>query len=285
MHYDPSATTDDLSVAPVARAEVLVMRSNVRLGRSQIEAMSHLRAVIRTGSGVDNIDVDGLSSRGIELITVGGAPSAPAVAELALQASIALFRRIPLATASIAAGRWEKNLHMGREIAGCNVAVWGYGPVGRAVAELFQQVGCKVSPLGHPAVTESSLAIETLCDWADLHVLALPLRPTTRNIVNRQVLMSMALRQPAIVNVGRWDLIDMSAALEALDAGWVFGLAVDPIETDNLPFVRDQIAFRHDRNLQLTPHLGAMTASAQERIATTVIDVLVSRLSNIPEGR
>jgi phosphoglycerate dehydrogenase-like enzyme len=278
VHYAPAAVQADLSLSPVAEAEVLVLRSNVRVGAPELARMTRLRLVVRAGSGTDNIDTVALAAAGVELIVVGGAASAPAVAELALQASIALLRHVPAASAALAAGRWEKNRFLGREIAGCRAAIWGGGPVGQAVAHLLTRFDCEVAFLDHPRSTGHTLPLTGLCEWAGIHILALPLRPDTRHIVDERTLAAMATTRPALVNVGRLDLVDLAAAIAALDGGQLFGLAVDPIEAEHLGYLSALLADGRDRNLQLTPHLGAMTTRTQERVANAIIDAIQIRL-------
>jgi D-3-phosphoglycerate dehydrogenase len=277
VHYLPDATQADVCTAPIVDADVVVLRSNVRIGGAELERMRRLRLVVRAGSGTDNLDLPGFAARGVELVTAGGTASAPAVAELAVQASMALLRGVPAAGAALADGVWDKNAHLGREINGSAVGVWGAGAVGSAVGELFGRLGAAVRYLAYPGVSAPTMTLRDLCGWADLHIMALPLRPATRHALDADVLRWMVPRQPALVNVGRWDLLDMAAVLAALDDGTLVGVAVDPIDSDHVSFLRARLADGRRRNLQLTPHLGAMTEATQQRVAAATIAAIQTR--------
>jgi len=283
VHHDPAATAVDPSTPGVARARVLVLRSNVRLTAADLASLPRLELVLRAGSGTDNLDLAALRERGVEVVVVGGGPSAPAVAELALQSALSLLRRVPVATAEMAAGRWAKDACLGEELTGTTVGVWGAGPVGRAAARLFTRTDAEVRFAEHPGVppTERTLPPRRLAATAGVHVFALPLRPETRGTVDRAMLDVLRDRRPHLVNVGRWDLFDMPEVIRALSLGELAGVAVDPVERQHLPLAAELVARfsepHRPLNLQLTPHLGATTPEAHRRVALAAIDALAAR--------
>jgi D-3-phosphoglycerate dehydrogenase len=277
VHYVPDAGQDDLRAAAVAGSDILVLRSNVRLGSAELTAMRRLRLVLRAGSGTDNLDLLALRDHRVELVRVGGAHSAPAVAELALQATIGLLRRVPAASAELSLGRWSKAAVHGEELAGRTVGIWGAGPVGHAVAILFGLLGTKVVFAEYPSVPDRfrQAARAELASMADVHVFALPKRADTVGYVDTELLDLFRRRRPHLVNVGRWDLFDMPGVIEALSQGHLSGVAVDPLDRAHVATAQALLArfTTPDRplNLQLTPHLGAMTTGSLRRVAAAAI--------------
>jgi D-3-phosphoglycerate dehydrogenase len=268
--YAPDARDEQALADPrLAGADVLVVRSNVTVDERLLERHPALRAVVRAGSGTDNVDREALDRRGVALVRAGAGAGARAVAELALALLIAVLRGLPRAVRGVDRGEWLKRATLGEEVAGLPIGVWGYGEVGRASAALLTAAGAEVAVLAHPSArAPRTLARDELLAWARAHVLALPLRDATRGIVDGETLAAMAPRAPWVVNVGRWELVDFPAALRALREGTLSGLAIDPAERrhlDLLPSAGEPL------NLLVTPHVGAMTARAQAAIGEDVV--------------
>ncbi len=287
--YLPDAQQTDFARDEVTRCDLLILRSNVAVGASELGSMARLRVVLRLGSGIDNLDLSALAAQRVTVLRIGGRPAAPAVAELALQAAITLFRRVPIATVGLAAGRWEKNDLRGREIAGSMVGIWGAGPVGQATADLFTRMQANVIFAAHPRVPSRipTLPLPALCRSADLHVVALPLHPATCGLVGNALIAVLAQRSPHLVNVGRWDVLDMPAVLGALGRGDLAGVAVDPVDRGHVAAIKEMLAPYDEAgqvlNLQLTPHLGAMTHATYQRAASAAITVLEANWSRLTE--
>jgi phosphoglycerate dehydrogenase-like enzyme len=282
VHHEPAATGIDLAEPAVAGAHVLVLRSNVTLTAEHLAGMPHLRLVLRAGSGTDNLPLDALHRRAVTVVVLGGEPSAPSVAELAMHSTLALLRRIPVATAELAAGRWAKDRCVGEELAGATVGIWGAGPVGRATERLFARFGAQTWFAAHRSVPPGARALPPgELAHARVHVFALPLRPETRGFVDRALLDTFRPARPHLVNVGRWDLFDMTGVLRALGRDELSGVAVDPVDRPHLPLAAGLVArfANPDRplNLHLTPHLGATTGDAQRRVALAAVDALATR--------
>ncbi|MFF9573077.1 NAD(P)-dependent oxidoreductase [Streptomyces sp. NPDC014685] len=289
VDHRPRASQADLP--GLTDPQVVVLRSNVTLGAAELAAMPHLRLVVRTGSGTDNICLGTLAARGIDLVRTGGEPSAPAVAELALQSALTLLRRVPLVTAALRAGDWAKNTWLGEELAGSCVGVWGAGPVGRAVEKVFTAVGATVLYADHASVPSASAraAPHELAARAGLHVFALPHRPETTGYVDQDLLRAFGPRRPHLVNVGRWELFDMPAVLAALESGMLSGVSVDPVDLVHMkeagPLAARAADPRRPLNLQLTPHVGATTEAAYARVSATTIGLLEERWPRLfPSG-
>ncbi|WP_431936240.1 NAD(P)-dependent oxidoreductase [Micromonospora sp. RP3T] len=285
-HYEPDVTQDDLRRAPLAGSDVLVLRSNVNVGGAELAGLPRLRLVLRAGSGTDNLDLPALSARNVSVVRIGGSASAPAVAELALQAVLALLRRLPVAAAELRSGRWTKTALLGAELAGRSVGIWGAGPVGLAAAKLFDALGAAPVFARHRSVRSGMPVadLEHLASTASIHVFALPRRPDTIGYVGPELLARFGA-QSCLVNVGRWDAFDMPAVVDALARGHLAGVAVDPVDRAHVPsaqafLTRTDLAGR-PMNLQLSPHLGATTEESLRRVAEAAIAALAARWGDL----
>ncbi|MGW0731800.1 NAD(P)-dependent oxidoreductase [Streptomyces sp. NPDC002851] len=243
---------------------VLILRSGVHIGAEELDALPRLRHVVRTGSGIDNIDVRALEDRGVRLHRNASA-SAPAVAEWALASALALSRRIPLGNSALMNGTHDKAACLSAPLGEMTVGIWGAGPVGLAAGHaLAPHVAGVVYvqwPSNPPWVDE--LPADTLLDRCKLHVIALPLRPRTRHIIGTDFLTGTAARLPHVICAGRLETLDTTACLRALADGRLSGLAVDAVERAHLPLLRD---LPTPMNLLVTPHIGAQRRDVREQL-------------------
>ncbi|MGW3183811.1 NAD(P)-dependent oxidoreductase [Kitasatospora sp. NPDC001119] len=267
---------DDLGGA-LRRAELIVIRSGVRLDADRLAAMPKLRHVIRAGSGLDGIDTALLPARGIGLHRYPEA-SAPAVAEWCLAALLALARRIPLGANGLAHGDHLKTACLGTPAVSMRVAVWGAGPIGRAAAAVTERFGTEVAFAARPSITDGlrQLPAAELPGWADAHIVALPATAENTGAFGTAFLRSSARRRPLLVVAGRLATIDTAACLQALADGGLTGLAVDPIEA------RDAHLFKAGPaplNLLATPHIGAQRADVRAALDTWVTQTARAVLS------
>ncbi len=257
--------------AALADADALVVRSAVQ---ATDELMSHapkLRVIGRAGVGVDNIDADAATRRGIVVMNTPGA-NAVAVAELAMCQMLALARKLPAANATMHAGKWEKKNLQGTELRGKTLGILGLGRIGLEVAKRAKGFGLELigsDPFVSAAVArENGITLVTLeelfakSDYLTLHV---GLTPQTANIINAKnlALMKKGVR---IVNCARGELIDDVALVEALKAGHVAGAALD-VFTVEPP--KDSAYFGLE-NVILTPHVAGSTAEAQEAVGIQI---------------
>lgn len=268
---DPYQLTEAL---PGVRVEVLdrlpaashpaiaaVMRSGTRLSAHHLDRLPALQHVVRPGSGTDNIDLTALAARGITLHR-NPAANAAAVAEWTLLAALSLTRRAALGHNGLTAGRHLKDACLGRPLAEQRLAIWGAGPIGLAVG---QALGPAVRDLAYAAWLSNpphlpQRSAEQLADWADLHVLALPLRETTRAAFGPTWLAEAGRRRPALICVGRVETLDLPACLDALDADTLSGLAIDAIDPEH---VASFTGLGEPRNLLVTPHVGSQRADVR----------------------
>ncbi len=262
------------------RYDGLVVRSSTRVTARVLEAGApRLKVVGRAGIGVDNIDVEAATRMGV---VVMNAPFGNAVttAEHTIALILALARRIPAADRSTRAGRWEKSRFMGMELMGKTLGLIGCGNIGSIVAERAQ--GLKMKVIVHdPFLAEErarSLGVERvsfdeLLARADIISLHVPLTEQTRNILSREAL-ARAKPGVRIVNCARGGLVDEQALCELIRAGHVAGAALDVFAEEPL---RHSPLFALDE-VVLTPHLGASTAEAQEKVAIQIAEQIADFL-------
>ncbi|MCL6567179.1 MAG: phosphoglycerate dehydrogenase [Acidobacteriia bacterium] len=260
-------------------AEALIVRSATRVTAELLAGAPRLRVVARAGVGVDNIDVEAATERGILVMNTPGS-NAVSVAEHTLALLLALARRIPQLNAALHAGRWEKSAAAGIELRGKTLGLIGFGRVGTEVARRARALEMRVlvsDPYISPeAAAESDVALvplPTLLAQSDFVSLHASLSPTTENLINRSTLAQMR-RGAYLINTARGELVDESALAEALRSGHLAGAAVDVFAEEpprNSPLLGLP-------NLIATPHVAGSTAEAQEevgyRIAQQVHDYL-----------
>ncbi|MGC2297735.1 MAG: hydroxyacid dehydrogenase, partial [Acidobacteriaceae bacterium] len=223
-------THDQIKNLPeaVADADALVVRSAVQVDDALMAAAPKLRVIGRAGVGVDNIDADAATRRGIVVMNTPGA-NAIAVAELALGLMIALARQLPRADSTMHAGKWEKKSLQGSELRDKKLGILGLGRIGLEVARRARNFGMEL--LGHDPFVSASIAREntirlvsadelfSLSDYLTLHV---GLTPQTAGIINTATLATMK-KGVRIINCARGELIVENDLAEALKSGHVGG--------------------------------------------------------------
>ncbi|MDT0453760.1 NAD(P)-dependent oxidoreductase [Streptomyces hesseae] len=277
--------TDLRDVPPEAAktAEVIVLRSGLRLGRSELGALPSLRHVIRAGSGLDGIDTGLLAERGISVHRNPGA-SAPAVGEWCLTALLSLARRIPLGARGIDRGEHLKAACMSSvPVSTMNVAVWGAGPVGRACADALAPHVAHTVFAARPSIGQdlAQMPAEDLPGWADAHVVAVPHTIANTALVSTDFLRDSAARKPLLIVVGRLATVDITACLRALDTGLLSGLAVDPVEASDIHHFPSG---PKPVNLLVTPHIGAQRGDVRERLDAWVTETARALLTGKGPG-
>ncbi len=255
----------------LADAEGLVVRSAVQVDDALLEHAPKLRVIGRAGVGVDNIDADAATRRGIVVMNTPGA-NAIAVAELTLALMLALARQLPKANGLLHQGKWEKKSLSGSELRGKTLAVLGLGRIGLEVAQRAASFGMQL--IGHDPFVSAAVArergielvsMEQLFARADYLTLHVGLTPQTASVINAKnlALMKKGVR---LVNCARGELIDDAALLGALNSGQVAGAALDVFREEPL---KDSPYFGRD-NVILTPHIAGSTAEAQEAVGIQI---------------
>jgi len=257
--------------AEIADADGLVVRSAVQADDALMAAAPKLRVIGRAGVGVDNIDAEAATRRGIVVMNTPGA-NAIAVAELTLGMMLALARQLPKANSTMHDGKWEKKSLQGVELRGKKLGVLGLGRIGLEVARRARGFGMEV--IGHDPFVSASIARENsiqlvstdeLFQQADYLTLHVGLTPQTTGIINKESIAKMK-KGVRIVNCARGELIVEEALAEALKGGQVGGAALDVFHQEPL---KDSPFFALE-NVILTPHIAGSTAEAQEAVGVQI---------------
>jgi D-3-phosphoglycerate dehydrogenase/(S)-sulfolactate dehydrogenase len=266
--------------AIVGGYDALAVRSATKVTARLLDRATRLKVIGRAGVGVDNVDLDAATRRGIVVMNTPGG-SAVTVAELALAMILSLYRHVPSATASVKAGRWEKKRFQGREIAGKTLGVVGIGNIGSVLVDRARAMKMKIVAYD-PFITPEAAAkmgatlveLDTLWREADVVSLHVPLTEQTRHLVRAETLARMK-KGAILVNCARGGIVDEHALAEALASGHLGGAALDVFEKE--PPLADHPLFALD-NLVCTPHIGASTEEAQSAVAAAIAEQLVAYL-------
>lgn len=261
----------------------LVVRSQTQVTARVIEAGAKLRVVGRAGVGVDNIDVEAATRKGIVVVNAPMAVNV-AAAEHALALMLALARHIPQADASLRAGRWERGRFVGVELRGKTLGVVGLGNIGSELARRAAALEMRVLAFD-PFVSDDYarrlgadlVPLETLIREADFISAHVPLTPATRGLIGEREL-AMAKPGVRLINCARGGIVDERALLAALESGKVAGAALD-VFAEEPPHGNPLLA--HPR-VVVTPHLGASTEEAQVSAAVDVAEQVVAVLQGQP---
>ena len=278
---------EQLGVLPEALLElvgaydVLLVRSGTKVTPSLIDRMDRMKIIGRAGAGVDNIDVDAATKRGILVMNTPGGNTRSA-AEHSIGMLFALARNIPFAHAQLTGGTWNRKAWNGIELFGKTLGVIGFGQIGREVSSLAQGIGMTVVAFD-PQVTAEAitacgvrpLSIDELYATADIISVHVPLLPSTRNLIGEA---EFAKCKPGVrlINCARGGIVDESALLRALDSGIVAGAALDVFAQEPPP---PDHPLLHHPHVVVTPHIGAATAEAQERVAVEIARQVIAALA------
>jgi D-3-phosphoglycerate dehydrogenase len=251
----------------------LAVRSSTKVTAELLQHAEKLRVVGRAGIGVDNVDVPACTRRGIVVMNTP-LGNAITTAEHAMAMMLSLARHIPQANASTRAGKWEKSRFMGVELTGKLLGLIGAGNIGSIVAAKAIGYGLHVQAYD-PFLTDERAArlgvrkvdLYTLLASSDIVSLHVPKTPETTNIISATALNKM---KPGsmLINCARGGLVDELALLAALQSGHLKGAALDVFEVEP---ARENPLFELD-NVICTPHLGASTIEAQEKVAIQIAE-------------
>jgi (S)-sulfolactate dehydrogenase len=266
--------------AIVGEYDGLAVRSATKVTAKLLEKATRLKVVGRAGVGVDNVDLDAATRRGIVVMNTPGG-SAVTVAELTLGMILSLYRHVPTATASVRGGKWEKKRFQGREIAGKTLGVVGIGNIGSVLVERALAMKMRVVAYD-PFITPEAAAklgaelvdLDTLWREADIVSLHVPLTEKTRHLVRAETIAKMK-KGAIIVNCARGGIVDERALAEALASGRLGGAALDVFEKEPPPADHPLFA---QANLVCTPHIGASTEEAQTAVAVAIAEQMVAFL-------
>lgn len=260
----------------------LAVRSGTKVTAEVLEKAPNLKVIGRAGIGVDNIDVAAATARGIVVMNAPGGNTVT-TAEHAISMLLAMARHIPQATASLRECKWEKKKFVGVEIRGKTLGVVGLGQIGRVVAD--RALGLRMNVIAaDPFVTPDAarelgvelVSQEDLFKRADFITLHVPRMDETKNLIREETISKM---KPGvrIVNCSRGEVVNLDDLRKALDSGQVAGAAIDVFPKEppdsSCPIIDHP-------NVIMTPHLGASTGEAQEKVAEMIAVQMTDYLVN-----
>jgi D-3-phosphoglycerate dehydrogenase len=263
-------TPDELK-AVIGDYDGIVVRSRTKVRAPLLENPGNLKLIVRGGVGLDSIDVEAAESKGIKVINTPSA-SSNAVAELALALMFSLARNLAWADASMKAGQWEKKKLTGSELAGKTLGIIGYGRIGWTLAEKARALGMKVMACDPYLKNAELVSLETLLSVADYVSLHIPHTPETHNLLGAA---QFALMKPGayIINAARGGTVDEDALYAALVSGHLAGAALD-VFTEEPPQSESLKKLVALPQVIATPHIGAGTGEAQERIGGEIVTLV-----------
>ena len=277
--FEVDVDGDSDLAAIIDRYDGIVVRSATQLTADLIERAERLKVIGRAGVGIDNVDVEAATRRGI---VVANAPESTVVsaAEQTIGLLVALARNIPQAHAALKEGRWERSRWSGVELAGKTLGVLGFGRIGQQVARRAVGLGMRVVAYD-PFVSEDRFrdvgvdhgeTIEQVLGEADVVTLHLPLTPETERVIDAAAIARM--RDGArLVNAARGGLVDEDALAEAIRSGKLAGAALDVFSSE--PYTGPLLELDQ---VVTTPHLAASTGEAQDRAGVIIAEQIVAAL-------
>ncbi len=278
--YSPEITAPDL-LKIITSFDALIVRSRTKVTEEVLSKATNLKVIGRAGVGVDNIDTEAASAKGLKVLNTPDALT-NAVAEFTIALMLDLIRKIPYADASMKLGKWEKSKIQGMELKGRTYGTIGIGRIGQRVAEIAHAFGMKimandviiipeqlVSRLGIVVASQEQVFKEA--DFVDLHV---PLTAKTRNLVNYE---KMKIMKPTsfLINTSRGQVVNESDLLRALNEKVIAGAALDVFEIEP-PTLSELL--KHEK-LIATPHVAGQTAEAQTKAGAQIVEQVLKALA------
>lgn len=271
----PTMSEDELCEI-IGEYDAIMIRSQTKMTKKIIEAGKNLKIIGRAGVGVDNVDIEAATNRGIIVVNSPDG-NTTAAAEHTVALMLAMSRNIADAAKTTKEGLWERSKYTGCEVFGKTLGIIGFGKIGQHVAKVALALGMKVvvaDPYTSSEAVEKMGAeyIESLdnfwgkCDFITIHT---PKTRETMYLINRNTINRMK-KGVRIINCARGGIIDEAALAEAIEAGQVKAAAIDVYE--NEPNIADSPLVKCSGNVLLTPHLGASTSEAQLNVAVDVAE-------------
>ena len=273
--------SDDELRQRIGEFDAILIRSATKLTADLIGRADRLKVIGRAGTGVDNVDVEAATKRGI---VVANAPESNAIAaaEHTVAMVLALCRNVPQAHGSLIGGAWDRSRFAGSELYGKTFGVIGFGRIGQLVAKRAQAFEMEVIAFDKFVAAERfrelgierATATDELYARADIVTIHLPKTPETVNWIDATAISKMR-DGVRIVNCARGELVDLEALQQALDSGKVAGAALDVFPEE--PVTEHPLFGRE--NVVVTPHLGASTAEAQDRAGIVTAEQVLAALT------
>ena len=256
--------------AEMKTANVLIVRSATQVTEALIRDAAALKAVIRAGVGLDNVDAAACNAKGVKVLNTPGA-STNAVAELAVGFILCALRKIPQAHLSMKQGKWDKKSLIGNEAAGKTVGIVGYGRIGAQVGKLCSCLGMKVIYTNLHEVKDgigTKVDFDSLLASSDIISIHTVLTEQTKGMFGQDAFAKMK-QGSYLLNLARGQIVDEGALYDALKSGKLAGAALDVYWQE--PYKGKLLELD---NVIFTPHVGASTKEAQLRIGGEIVQIL-----------
>jgi phosphoglycerate dehydrogenase-like enzyme len=255
---------------------------NTRITRTVLKACPGLKAIAKYGVGVDTIDVAAATEMGIPITNTPGI-NCNAVAEFSIGLMIAALRHIQRSKPHIKGSGWKNETFIGRQLSNCVLGIIGYGNIARLVIEKLTCLGVKRilvysasnTPLRPDASGVEFTNLQNLLETADVVSIHKALTPGSEKMIGRKELQMM---QPTsyLINTSRGSLINEDDLIDAINGGWIAGVALDVFDQE--PLSQDHPLLSMN-NAVLTPHIGGATSEARRDMVVTVAQNIVSLLT------
>jgi D-3-phosphoglycerate dehydrogenase len=260
--------------------DAIIIRSSVRVDADLLAAASQLKVIGRAGMGLDNVDIDAASLRGVIVMNTPGANTV-ATAEHAVAMLLALCRNVPQADASMRGGEWTRSQFTGVQLYRKTLGIVGLGRIGAQVARRIRAFGMSIIAFD-PYISDevarelnvTLVDLDELLARSDFITLHTALTPETQGLINATAIAHM---KPGVrlVNCARGGLIDDAALVDALRSGHIAGAALDVFSDEPLP---SDSSLRAMPSVVLTPHIAASTIEAQRDVGTQIVDQVLAAL-------
>lgn len=269
--FEPDSWSNTELVSKLAEARAVIVRNQTQITRELIEQSPRLEVIARAGAGLDNIDTTAAAEAGI-VVTYAPAENSLSVAELVMGLLLSLARRIPDAWQDTRNGGWDRKTFTGLELSGRTLGIVGFGRIGRLVAERAIAFGMRliahdefIPPEAFAKAGAQSVSFEKLLAESDAVSVHVPLLDSTQSLFGARQFAAM---KPTawFINAARGEIVDEAALVEALQSGEIAATALDVRDTE--PPSRGLL--EEMDNVILTPHIGAFTQEAQERVVALV---------------
>lgn len=278
----PTMSEDELC-SVIGEYSALMVRSQTKVTAKVIEAAKNLKIIGRAGVGVDNIDLEAATKRGIIVVNSPDG-NTNAAAEHTVALMLAMSRNIAKAAESTKQGKWERSKFTGHEVFGKTLGIIGFGKIGHHVAEAAKALGMKIvvsDPYTTKEVVEKfgakyAESLDDLWPVADYITVHVPKTKETMHMINKDTIAKMK-KGVRLINCARGGIIDEKDLAEALESGQVAQAAVDVFEGE--PDIADSPLVKTTGDILLTPHLGASTEEAQLKVAEDVAEQIRDVLS------
>jgi D-3-phosphoglycerate dehydrogenase len=284
--YKPGMPADELKQV-IGDYNCLIVRSETQVTPELIELMKNMEVIGRAGSGVDNINVNTATRKGIIVMNTPGGNTV-STAEHTMSLMLSLCRNIPQANISLRSGKWDRKSFKGTEVQGKTLGIVGLGKIGREVAVRARGFG--MNPIGYDPLLSSDISskigievvdLDTLFSRSDIITVHVPLTKETEGMINDETLKKCK-DGVKLVNCARGGILDEAAVLRGLESGKISGAAFDVYVKE--PPEKDSPLINHPK-IVCTPHLGASTEEAQEKVAIQIAEQIVELFnSDVAKG-